>query len=184
MKTHILLAILSAGLTAGPGMVHGQTSTPVAVERVPTTIYRQVLPDGRIVYSDKAPKGARVDHTITVEPPIKGNLWTTESGTRPVVPQQSERTPVQKVGSVPNPGRSKTRDEATSDVIRAEMLLEDARRRQLANAEPTAEERAGASADGARLGDAYGKRQEALAREVADAEAMLKKAVAERNALR
>lgn len=149
-----------------------------------TVVYRQVMPDGRVVYSDKAEKGAKIDHTITIEPPIKGNLWTTESGTKPVIPEQIERTPVQQVGVMPTPGKKKTAEEANSDVIRAEMLLEDAKKRQEAGVEPLPGERSGISSGGSRLNEAYEARQKLLAREVVYAEAALKKAIADRDALR
>ena len=44
------------------------------------TVYRQILPDGRVVYTDKPQKGTKIDQAITVEPPIKGNTWATETG--------------------------------------------------------------------------------------------------------
>jgi hypothetical protein len=142
------------------------------------------MPDGRIVYSDKAIKGAKVDNTITVEPPIKGNSWTTESGRQPVIAPQIERTPVRRVASLPASGKRKTLDEATSDVIKAEMLLEDARKRQAAGVEPLPGERTGNAGGGSRLNEAYQARQKLLARDVAYAEAALKKATEDRNGMR
>jgi hypothetical protein len=149
-----------------------------------TVIYRQVMPDGQIVYSDKPIKGRQSSHAITVEPPIKGNSWTAEASTRPDIPPQVTPTTVSKLSPPPLSGRRKTVDEATSDVIRAEMALEDARKQQQAGVEPLPNERTGTSADGSRLNDAYQARQKTLARAVADAEADLKKAMTERDALR
>lgn len=149
-----------------------------------TTVYRQVMPDGRIVYSDKVVKGGKLDQTITIEPPIKGNLWTTESGNRPAIPPQVEPTPIHRVNSIPAPGKKKTNEEATSDVIRAEMLLEDARKRQQAGVEPLPGERTGNAGGGSRLNEAYRARQQTLAKETEDADAALKRAIAERDALR
>lgn len=149
-----------------------------------TTVYRQVMPDGRIVYSDKVLKGGKLDETITVEPPIKGNPWTTAAGKRPSVPPQVEPTPVERVNSVPPPGRRKTLDEANSDVIHAEMLLEDARKRRRAGAEPLPGERTGTASGGSRLNDAYWARQQKLEQEVAQAEAALRRANAQREELR
>ncbi|HJV85359.1 MAG TPA: hypothetical protein VJ698_07760 [Noviherbaspirillum sp.] len=137
---------------------------PLPETNGPTTVYRQVTPDGRVVYSDKAIKGAKIDHTMTVEPPIKGNLWSAEPGSAPVIPRHAEPTPVQKVPSIPAPGKRKTIEQANADVIKAEMLLEDAKRRQEAAAR--------------------GSERDALARNVADAQAMLERAVAERNTIR
>ena len=149
-----------------------------------TTVFRQVMPDGRVVYSDKLLKGGKLDHTINIEPPIKGNLWSTESGSPPAKPPRSEPTPVGRVASIPEPGKRKTVEEATSDVIRAEMLLEDARQRQRDGTEPLPGERSGTASGGSRLNDAYAHRQEALARQVDEARAALDRAIAERDALR
>ncbi|HJV81396.1 hypothetical protein [Noviherbaspirillum sp.] len=165
------LACLSAATLFAAELPQPQ---PLPETNGPTTVYRQITSDGRIVYSDKTLQGAKVDHTITVEPPIKGNLWSTEAGSKPVAPQQSERTPVNKVPSIPVPGKTKTIEQANSDVIKAEMLLEDARKRQQAGdarlpGEPDA---------------AYAARRKSLARDVADSEAMLNKALADRKALR
>lgn len=145
--------------------------------------YRQILPDGRIVYSDKRVEGAKIDETITVDPPIKGNVWTTESGRRPAIPPQTKKTPVNRVAAIPKPGTQKTLDDANADVTHAEMLLEDAKKRQQAGVEPLPGERTGTVSGKSRLNDAYKARQHTLAQAVADAEATLKKAVAERNAL-
>lgn len=149
-----------------------------------TTIYRQVMPDGRVVYSDKAIRGGKLDHTIKVEPPIKGNSWTTESTPQPVAPQPVESTPVRKVASVPGIGKKKSIDDANADVIRAEMLLEDAKKRQQAGIEPLPGERTGNASGGSRLNETYEARKKSLERDVAAAEEALKKAIAERNELR
>jgi hypothetical protein len=145
----------------------------------PITVYRQILPDGRVLYSDKAIQGAKVDHTIMIDPPIKGNLWTTEAGPRPEIPPQTVPIPVDKVPSIPAPGKKKTIDDANSDVIKAEMLLEDAKKRQEAGAAPLPEERTAAPGN-----STYEARQKLLAKEVADAEHMLNKAIAARSAMR
>jgi hypothetical protein len=141
------------------------------------TLYRQVMPDGRVVYSDKAVKGVRLDHTITVEPPIKGNLWTTEASEGPAIPPQVERTQIQRVNSIPPVGGRKSLEEANSDVIRTEMLLEDARARQRQLAPETRGRQSRSAPDLAR-------QQNKVAREVADAEEALRQAVAARDALR
>lgn len=141
------------------------------------TVYRQVMPDGRVVYSDKAVKGVKLDHTITVEPPIKGNLWTTEASEGPAIPPQVERTQIQRVNSIPPAGGRKSLEEANSDVIRAEMLLEDAKARQRQLAPDTRGRESRSAADQVR-------QQNQIAREVADAEKALQQAVAARDALR
>lgn len=179
MNTFALLPILAAGVLA-PIAAIGQHGTHVGSG--PTTIYRQVTPDGRIVYSDKVLKGGKLEQTITVDPPIKGNLWTSEAGSRPVA--QTVNTPIGKGSPMPALSKRKTFDDATSDVIRAEMLLEDARKRQEAGIEPLPGERTGNVAGGSRLNETYRARQRMLAQQVAEAEAALRKAVTERDRLR
>jgi len=157
---------------------------PSPLGKPASTVYRQITPDGRVVYSDKPVQGAKIDETITVEPPIEGNAWTTAPGTRPEIPPQTQPTPVNRVGAIPVPGKRKTIDEANAEVVRAEMLLEDARKRREAGVEPLPGERTGTVAGTSRLNDAYKARQQALAQAVSDAETALKKSVAERDALR
>ncbi len=147
------------------------------------TIYRQIMPDGRITYSDRALPGGRVDHTIKVERPIEGNVWTAASGADPIAPRRAERIPVKRVVVAPVPGSKMSLDEATSEVIRAEMLLEDARKQQKAGVEPLPGERTGNASGGSRLNEAYYERQQLLAKYVSYAEQALKKAIEDRNKL-
>jgi hypothetical protein len=142
------------------------------------------MPDGRVVYSDKALKGAKIDHTIKVEPAIKGNLWTAEAGPKPVAAPQVERTPIKRVNTPSGSGTKKTLDEATSDVIRAEMLLEDAKKRQQAGVEPLPGERSGNASGGSRLNEAYQARQQELAKDITEAEAGVRKAQSDRDVVR
>jgi uncharacterized protein YndB with AHSA1/START domain len=179
LKTIALMFALAPGLACAENVL-----VPAPLGSAATTVYRQVMPDGRIVYTDKAPKDGKVDQTITVEPPAKGKVWTSESGTRPVAAPQVEHKPVNRVNAIPGAGKQKTLDEAASDVIRAEMLVEDAKRRQKEGVEPLPGERTANSGGGSRLNDAYQARQQALAAEVAQAEAALKRATTARDALK
>lgn len=147
-----------------------------------TTVYRQTLPDGSVVYTDKPVKGAKIDHTVTVEPLIKGNARASSSGGKPAAFDEASATPVKQVNTPLYP-RRKTYDEANSAVIRAEMLLEDAKKRQQAGIEPLPGERTGNANGTSRLNEAYKERQARLAKDVADAEAALKRAVAQRDAV-
>lgn len=156
-----------------------------APRREPTRIYRQVLPDGRIVYSDETVSGAKVDHTITMTPPIKGNLWSTEPGTPPKITPQPVPTPVQRVDPVRKPAAGKSTiavpDTVLSEVMRAEMLLEDAKKRQATGARPLPGEERDNSDGGLSFNQAYFSRQKRLARDVEYAENELKKALATRD---
>jgi hypothetical protein len=161
----------------------GSVAAPASAAGGATVIYRQMLPNGRIVYADKPLKGARLDHTLTVEPPIRGNLWSTESGVRPDIPPQSAPTPIRKMNVVPAPGQKRTVADAESEVIRAEMLLEDAKKRQQAGLAPRVGERSAAVPAASRLTEDEAVRQKALERDVESAEAALRQAIAERDAL-
>lgn len=183
MMRHSFLLLPLALATACPAaFVFAQDAAP-AQEAAPRqgdgtiTVYRQVMPDGRVVYSDKAVKGVKLDHTITVEPPIKGNLWTTEASEGPAIPPQVKRTPIQSVNSIPPVGGRKSLEEANSDVIRAEMLLEDAKARQRQLAPDTRGRESRSATDQIR-------QQNQIAREVTDAEKALQQAVAARDAMR
>jgi hypothetical protein len=181
MKACVLSFILVCGVA------HAATNEDV-VAPAPSTggatvIYRQLLPTGRIVYSDKPVKGAKLDQTLMVEPPIKGNLWTTDSSVKPDIPPQTERTQIKKVGIIPAAGQKKTLSDADSEIIRAEMLLEDARKRRDTGTEPLPGERTGTAAGTSRLNSAYEARQKALAHDVEQAENALKQAIAERDTL-
>jgi hypothetical protein len=178
------LLLLSAALFSASAAFSEDIVAPAPSGSGATTIYRQLMPDGRVIYSDKAEKGGKLDHTITVEPPIKGNLWTTEAAAKPVIPPQIEHTTVNRVSVIPVPGKKKTVEEAGLEVIRAEMLLEDAKKKQEAGVEPLPGERTTDSAGSAQVSEAYEARQKLLAREVFYAEAALKKSIADRNALR
>jgi hypothetical protein len=150
----------------------------------PTTIYRQVLPDGRIVYTDKADKANKVDHTITFEPPAKGNLWTAEPGQQPKMPVKVEHTQIIKAPSLSPEEKKRIADQANANVIRAEMLLEDAVRKQQEGATPQPGEKTSNAEGTARFNDAYQTRQKELAKSTAYAEKNLRRAIDEQAALR
>lgn len=148
-----------------------QIVAPQPLGEPATTVYRQVTTDGRIVYSDRRQPGAKVEQTLQVELPPQGGMWSVEGGKRVPEAHRVERTPVKQVASIPPPGQHKTPDEVHSEVIRAEMLLEDARRKRDAAHSPLPEELGDTGPD-----SAYAERQRKLAREVAQAEAALEQA--------
>ena len=148
------------------------------------TIYRQVMPDGRIIYADRPLPGARVDSTIKIDRPIKGNVWGVESGANPPAPIRSERTPVKKIAAAPSASRKMTVDEAAAAVMRAEMLLEDAKKQQEEGVEPLPGERTGTVFGYSRLNEAYQERQKLLAKYVSYAEEALKQAIQDWNRVR
>jgi hypothetical protein len=147
------------------------------------TVYRQLTKDGRVLYSDQVQKGAKLDQTISVIPPVKGNPWSTEAPPKPAAPPKLERTPIDRLSAIPAPGRQKTLDDAQADVIRAEMLLEEARNRQRNGVEPLPGERTGNVGGGSRLNESYADRQRVLAEQLVQAEDFLRRMTAERDAL-
>lgn len=183
MKALFLHAAIAAALASPASVCLAQSDKPVektSADKLPppaSTVYRQVLPDGRVIYSDEPIKGTKIDQTIKVDPPIKGNLWTAESGSRPIAKPRAESTPVRKVNSPPG----KSLEQAGADVVRAEMKLEDAKKRQQEGVEPLEGERTGTVGGGSRLNESYQVRQKWLAREVEQAEANLKQAIKERD---
>jgi len=156
-----------------------QVVSPQPLGEPATIVYRQVTPDGRIVYSDERQRGAKVEQTLRVELPPRGGTWSVEGGMHAPAAPRIARTPIKQVASIPPPDRSKTPDEARSEVIRAEMLLEDARRRRDAEHAPRLEELGETGPD-----SAYAERQRRLEREVAQAEEALGQARAELEAAR
>lgn len=174
-----LLVTCFSGLAAAE-----QLRAPQPIGEPATKLYRQVLPDGRLIYSDKPVKGAKIDDTITPDPATSGRSWKSESGKFPVAAPRADRTPVSKVPSIPPFDQPRTLDNANADMIKAEMLLEDAKKRQAAGVEPLPGERTANVGGGSRLNEAYQARQKSLARDVDEAEAMLKNSRAEWDALR
>jgi hypothetical protein len=183
MNTFFLRVVIAAAFACPPLAAYAQAAEKLpSPDKLPppaTTVYRQVLPDGRVIYSDEPVKGSKIDQTIKVDPPIKGNTWAAESGAKPVARPKEESTPVRKVATPPS--QRKSLEQAGADVVRAEMLLEDAKKRQQAGVEPVEGERTGNAGGGSRLNETYEVRQKWLAREVEQAEVKLKNAIKERD---
>lgn len=179
---YLPMALLLAG---HPLLAHAEkeltVTAPAKLGKPAEKVYRQVMPDGKIVYSDKLIKGAKLDETLAPDP--AANTWKSESGKRPALPPRVEPTPVTKVPSIAAADRRRTLQDAESDVLKAEMLLEDARKRQQAGIEPLPGERTGNATGGSRLNEDYQARQQRLKEDVAEAEAMLRRARTERTAL-
>ncbi|RJF99281.1 hypothetical protein [Noviherbaspirillum saxi] len=183
MRPRIALQVLALLLASIPLLAVAQELTaPATIGKPASKVYRQVMPDGKIIYSDKPVKGAKIDETI-IPDPANVNTWKSETGKRPVVPPRVESTPVTKTPPLAAASKRKSEDEANTNVIKAEMLLEDARKKQRNGVEPLPGERTGNASGGSRLNEIYNARQLALQRDVVQAEAMLKKAIRERDAL-
>lgn len=178
-RTLAIVLVLALSPAAVPAE---EVPAPQPIPKPATKVYRQVTPDGRVIYSDRPLKGARVDDTIKVEPAPKGARPVGAPGRPAEVP--AAVPPPGRAVTMPAPGRPRTLDDANADVTRAELLLEDARKRMEAGAKPLPGERVGTANGGSRLSDDYHARQKRLAEEVAVAENVLRKSIAERDALR
>lgn len=170
------MPILLHLLIALPGQ-SAELAKPEPVGKPATTIYRQILPDGRVMYSDRRIKGAKLDEAITVTSPPPG------AAARSASAPQEEPPRISRAPALQTSGGTRTRDNAAADVVRAEILLEDARRRQDVGAEPLPGERRGTASGRSMLTEAYHARQRRLAEDVAIAEGVLRKSVAERDAI-
>lgn len=148
-----------------------------------STIYRQVTPDGGTVYSDQQLKGAKVERSLSVPAPIKGNGWTSDNANGPAQ-AESQPTMIRRRSDNAETGAIRTREDAQNDVTRAEMLLEDAKRRLSDGAVPLPGERTGTVSGKSRLNQTYQARQDALERDVERAQANLQQAINERNNMR
>lgn len=183
LPRYLPLAVLLAALPfAGHAAEEPTLTSPARIGKPAEKVYRQVMPDGKILYSDKLIKGGKLDETLAPDP-AAANTWKSESGKRPAVPPRVERTPVQKVPSIAATDRQRSVQDADADVLKAEMLLEDAKKRQAAGIEPLPGERTGNASGGSRLNEQYQARQQRLREDVAEAEAMLNRARTERTAL-
>jgi hypothetical protein len=176
--------------------------------------YRNVFPDGRIVYSDRPVPGAEVQSALAPPPPavapapgqdaaaapgpasdaapapVAGARWPPPPGTgQPVAAAAPESAPAaQPVPDRPLGPASQDRIatfSAADDGLRAaERNLAAAKASLDAGEVPLPGERTGLAGGGSRLNETYWDRQAQLKKAVADAQGRLDRAVAERNAAR
>jgi hypothetical protein len=179
-------------------------ATPAAAQMA----YRNVFPDGRVVYSDRPLAGAEQQSTIAPPPPtaspapvadppaaaVPGARWPPPpdaaqpmpvAATAPA-PALEPAAPVagKEPAAQPAPDRIAMLATASEDVRAAERYLAAANATLEAGREPLPGERTGLARGGSRLNEKYWERQRQLEASVADAQARLARAVAERNAAR
>lgn len=137
---------------------------------VAATIYKVQMPDGSVLYSDNVPAGGKVLEE-------RESKDTPRVTTLPSSPSAGKAASVQPV---PRPGQSGIAPGSTvrppPDVASSERELAVARRKLELGREPLPGERRGLAGGGSRLTPEYESRIAALEREVAAAEAKLKKA--------
>jgi len=195
-------------------------ATPAAAQMA----YRNVFPDGRVVYSDRPLAGAEQQSTIAPPPPgaaatapapapaaasapnpapasAEGPAAAVPGARWPPPPDAAQPMPVaatapapalepaapvagREPAAQPAPDRIAMLATASEDVRAAERYLAAANATLEAGREPLPGERTGLARGGSRLNEKYWERQRQLEASVADAQARLGRAVAERNAAR
>jgi hypothetical protein len=126
------------------------------------TVYKSVMPDGRVIYGEQPQPGARkVNRT---------NVDVGDTGVKPVAPADVE--------SVRERARDRTRalDDSLTVLRIAEAELRAAEMEREAGIEPLPGERLGIVGPGSRLTDAYWERQQMLEERVARARQRLDEA--------
>ncbi|HLB15025.1 MAG TPA: hypothetical protein VJM14_08860 [Burkholderiales bacterium] len=195
-------------------------ATPAAAQMA----YRNVFPDGRVVYTDRPLAGAEQQSTIAPPPPAaaaaapapapaaasapdpapasaEGPAAAVPGARWPPPPDAAQPMPVAATAAAPAlepaapvagkepaaqpaPDRIAMLAGASEDVRAAERYLAAANATLEAGREPLPGERTGLARGGSRLNESYWDRQRQLETAVADAQARLDRAVAERNAAR
>lgn len=145
----------------------------LAAQVASAQIYRSVLPDGSIVYSDKPTPGARDARELELPPP---NVALPGPVSPPAPPAAVGATGATPAASL---------DAAQNEVIKAGEALDAARAALEAGREPQAGETIGTAIPGrTRKSDAYEQRLQSLENAVTRAQKRLDEALARRNALR
>ena len=129
MKTHFAIALMLAVVASGASA---------------QKMYKSVMPDGRVVYSEKPTPGAKSVDTVEAPP---------SSGVSVVTPQEKQRADQAKREATQQ-ARTNTNavDEARKQLKQAEAAREAAK-------EPKEGERLGTAKGGSRLTEAYFARQ-------------------------
>jgi hypothetical protein len=124
------------------------------------TVYRSVMPDGKIVFGDKPAPGAKEAKPMVLRPANVSSPGPTSGG-----------------GASP---RQQNLESATGDVNAAQQNFDRARNALESGREPTADERLGTKT-GSRTTEAYDQRIKALEQDVAAAQKQLDDAQNKRN---
>ena len=123
-------------------------------------LYKSVMPDGSVVYSDKPPPGAAKVEERGVD--------TKKAGVLP--PSKGEKAVLNQMSR-----ERQAREMASERLRKAEIALHDAEVAQQLGKEPQASERLGTASGAQRLTDGYWQRQKTLEDNVLKARANLDK---------
>lgn len=146
------------------------------------TIYKVRMPDGTILFTDSPPAGAKIIEERQPLPPAPPRPPATAPAPGTTVPRAADKP----VSASPQSGSTATQniDAAMAEISDAERELAVARRKLETGREPLPGERLGTATGRSRLSPQYESRIAGLEREVATAEARVKRAYDARNALR
>lgn len=144
------------------------------------TLYKQVRPDGSIIYSDKPVPGTEILDMRDIPPPPP----PPPAGEQQVRPQSQPGVGSASEGKPKTESTRSAWDAANDEVLAAQKALDDAKRQRDEGQEPKPGERLGTAKGGSRLSEAYEERLRALDHAVTDAEARLQRAYEARSAAR
>ena len=122
------------------------------------TVFKSTMPDGKVVYGEKAVPGATKVETIEPPPP--------KTGVTSLTPEEKARA---EQLSRDRANAAKTAAAGQDKVGEARKQLQQAEAAREAGKEPLPNERQGIAGGGSRLNDAYFARQKALEEAVANA---------------
>jgi hypothetical protein len=135
------------------------------------TVFRSVMPDGRVVYGDEPAAGAKESRTITLPP---SNVLTTP---KPAAPASKPAAPISKPTPESIPAPKKPAEETPdAQVANAEKELEAAQAALEAGREARQGERVGMVGGNSRLTEGYFERIKSLEAAVAAAQRKLEDA--------
>jgi hypothetical protein len=118
------------------------------------TIYKSIMPDGKVIYGEKAAAGAKKVETIEAPPATTGVTAV---------------TPEERARAAQEPTRSPVPPARTQETQEARLALKNAEAAREAGREPLSSERMGNVGGGSRLTEAYFARQKSLEEAVAAA---------------
>lgn len=144
VKTAITCSILALSLAASSVLAQ--------------TVFKSTMPDGKVVYGEKAAPGAAKVETIEPPPP--------KTGVGGLTPEEKARA-AQLAKDLANPG--KTAAPAPDRAAEARKLVQQAEAAREAGKEPLPGERQGIAGGGSRLTEAYFVRQKSLEEAVINA---------------
>ncbi len=156
---HLPLKSMRVVLTAWLILISTQILVPDAMAE---SIYKSVMPDGRVMYGQQPQPGARTVKKSTVD--------TSNTGVKPL-----SKTEIESIERRAQE-RSRVLDETLKSVQTAEADLRVAEADREAGIEPLPGERLGIVGRGTRLSEAYWRRQQILEEHVEAARQLLKNA--------